>query len=140
MPEHEEFVVFDRPHWRTQATKNTQTWGLQEPLPLVLAIVEEVGELATEMARMTIPAEDRAEVELEGWNCLMNAADVGRRTRQHLEATSEDPDGNPLPPEERPSYAARYTDPGETQKELQDLGALCYQLAASLDHQEGGGR
>lgn len=134
MPNHDAPRIRERPVFREHAESNTERWGLQEPIPLLLAIIEEVGELAHELAAASKPCEARAERDLEGWRCMMEAAELGRRTQLHLEATSETPTGDPLPEPARPTYAQAYRDTTTVQDELLDLGALCYQLAESLDH------
>lgn len=119
--------------WGQQAEENVDEWGRQPPIDLGLAMIEELGELAHELAAMTEPARDRDAEILEGWHLLMEAADLGRRTREHLEEHHTDEQGNPLPREAQPTYGVDYWTPARAEDELADLAALCYQLAWTLN-------
>lgn len=118
--------------WPDDAVVNQVRWGEQPPVELVLALIEEVGELADEVldsARFESPAAKHARV------CLSASRDAGFATRSFLESFFEDADGEPLPVEARPDLGSG-VDAEAALDELDDLAPLCYQLAWVLDDPE----
>lgn len=115
--------------WPDDAVENMLRWGEQPAIDLVLAVVEEVGELADEVlnsACFDTPEAKHARV------CLSAARDAGFVTRSFLEYSFEDDNGEPLPPDERPELG-HGVDADAVLDELDDLAPLCYQLARALD-------
>lgn len=112
--------------WRQRAQQNLQRWGLQETAPLVLAMAEEVGEMADAFELDVIPRDDR------GAELLVELRDLAFEIRDYLEDVAEDDDGNPLPPAERDSIDVLLNHPEELIAELDDLMPLGYQLQSRV--------
>lgn len=127
--------------WRQQAASNVETWGQQDAVPLVLAKIEELGELAEVLLDVVEFEETQTAWFTE--NRLKAMVDLGDAVQGFLEQTSEDLDGQPIPPEERPTLGTldEATDAQleALRDELADDAALSFQLAWALDAVDGGG-
>lgn len=103
--------------WAERAEENVDEWGHQRADTLVLALIEEVGEVADALLR-----DGRANVETDGYALIAGMADMGDRTRDYLEERGgevpivEDLDG-----------------PEHTLEEVQDAAPLCWQLYWAAD-------
>lgn len=129
--------------WELKARSNIQKWGLQSVDALLLAMGEEMGELAMEVQSPSDYTTDGRDAEL-GRDLIRRMATLGRDIREFLETVSEDADGNPVPDDDRPGYldpfpveANREQRERHIRSELDDLMALGYQFLWALD---GGAR
>lgn len=124
--------------WRDRAETNVENWGDQGVATLFLAMVEELGEVAEVLERRDIPA-DAASTDVQQARALIcDMTSLGIRTRDYLEATFEDDDGQPLPESEREARREAIldggvSDPDGVQGELDDLMPLGFQLSWALD-------
>lgn len=124
---------FEEPEtWEKKARENIQTWGNQEPVVLLLALVEELAEAIEYPLAGGTPNPDEARYEYEAWRRLEAAFEAGMASRRLLEGAFEDDEGSPLPEEERPVISWSF-DEAETAREVDDVGPLVYQLAWALD-------
>lgn len=116
--------------WRQKAQQNLTAWGLQRPQPLVLAIAEEVAEMADAFDLSDVdernPGDDR------GAELLLALRELGFEIRDYLEESSEDDEGNPLPPADREPIEVPIDEPGQLLAELDDVVPLGYQLQARM--------
>ncbi len=113
---------------RKRAADNVERWGLQPLTALLLAMAEELGELAGEICPEE-PPEDAPASVTDTWLVLRNVQNIGGEVQDCLQLHFE-ADGEPLPQAERPPIVPERADMGrdEVREELLDLLALCYQL------------
>jgi NTP pyrophosphatase (non-canonical NTP hydrolase) len=118
--------------WTDRADANVERWGEQAIVTLILAMAEELGELA-EVARASIgpTAGYNNEVHADALARLRDVIAAGRACQAFLEAEFEDRSGRPLKPARRPDLTAG-ADAPDARRELDDLGALCIQLGRRL--------
>jgi NTP pyrophosphatase (non-canonical NTP hydrolase) len=118
--------------WTDRADANAERWGEQAIVTLILAMAEELGELA-EVARASIgPVDDYDdEVHADALARLRDVMGAGRACQAFLEAEFEDRSGRPLKPARRPDLTTGVDLP-DARRELDDLGALCIQLGRRL--------
>lgn len=112
--------------WRQRAQQNLQRWGLQTPPAIILSMGEEVAEMAQTLDLDEVDGDDR------GAELLRELVTLGLEIQDYLEETSEDDDGNPLPPTERPEIDAPVDDPAALLNELDDLVPFGYQLQSRM--------
>jgi len=118
-------------YWVGKARENVSKWGLQSSGVLLLAIAEEVGEMADELVNVDTDVEmvgdkkDCYSVE----QALLDVAELGSKIQKLHEDVYEDADGNPI------DGPALYYDTADTDlgDELADTAALLYQLQARHD-------
>jgi NTP pyrophosphatase (non-canonical NTP hydrolase) len=103
--------------WAERAEENIEEWGDQRPDTLLLALIEEVGEIADAMLR-----DGRANVEVEGYDLIARMADMGEQTRWYLKKR-----GGEVP------IVENLDDPQHTLEEVQDAAPLCWQLYWAVD-------
>jgi hypothetical protein len=137
------------PEWERKAHENVQKWGLQSPDALLLAMGEEMGELAGEVHGMAdypdADGMDAVKAE-QGRDLIRRMDDLGRDIRDFLESVSEDREGEPIPEGERVVYLDVFPPDLKRSRrarlirsELDDLMALGYQFLWALDGEEHGG-
>lgn len=127
-------MTSENPEWVEQADENTERWGVQPPEDVVLAIMEELAEVTDELFQhsdATIERYSRQEREL--LFLLSELATLGEEIQSTLERTYEDEDGNPLPKSDRPRVLGELRESEPVQDEVDDLGALVYQLRESVN-------
>jgi len=118
-------------YWVGKARDNVSKWGIQSSGTLLLAIAEEVGEMADELIDLDTEMqcdgdkEDCYSVE----HALIDVAELGSKIQKLHEDVYEDADGNPSDGPEL-YYDTASTELGE---ELADTAALLYQLQARHD-------
>jgi len=115
-----------------RAESNIEKWGNQTPTVLLLALAEEVGEIADAiMESHEKPEGDRYASNL-AYSRLADVRDAGFESREFLESTFEDETGNPLPDDEVPELL-KTTSPMEVLDEVKDAAPLVFQLAWALE-------
>lgn len=120
--------------WIELAEKNTEKWGVQPPEDVVLAILEELAEVADEMLEHgDINTHRLNDTEGRMLSLLLEIRGKGFKARQNLESAYENKHGEPLPPEERPNVLDGIDDTPRVQSEVNDLAPLVFQLSQSLD-------
>lgn len=117
--------------WIAQAEENIDDWGQQSAAALVLALQEELGEIAAEMLGNPIGVGDLA-FPPEAYAQLEAVQDAGFYCRRYLESEFETDDGEPLPAAERPDLRIGF-DSDDLRAEIDDLAPLVYQLRWALD-------
>lgn len=130
--------------WQSQAETNVQKWGSQPVDALTLAMIEEMGEFAADiLASRELGDTDR--VAEHGRDLLRRMESLGEDTQDYLEMVSEDSEGNPIPPEDRPTYLSRDDDlphqklfDRRARGELDDMMALGFQALWALEPEDGG--
>ncbi len=129
--------------WEQMAHENVQKWGLQPVDALLLAMGEEMGELAEVVLSWNEYTDQNRRAE-DGRDLIRRMADLGGDIQDHLETVSEDANGDPVPTDERPNYLTPpeglNDDLSErlTKSELDDLMALGYQFLWALETADGG--
>lgn len=128
--------------WEQNAHTNVSKWGHQSADALVLAMAEELGELADEVLSACERDED-SPVASDGRDLIRKVADLGHEVQDHLEHASER-NGKPVPPDERPHYlyptGNREYHQNMVKDELDDLMALGYQFLWSVETEWSGGQ
>lgn len=125
------------PPWEENAKTNVQAWGLQDPPALALAMGEELGELTDEILKSSEIGEHDFDSE-RGRDLLRRLSDLGEEIQIHLETVTEDSDGEPIPPRDRPRYLTAHDHvdmdvwSDYANDELNDLMALGYQFRWAL--------
>lgn len=129
--------------WEEKAHENVNKWGLQSPDALLLAMGEEMGELAGEVhGAADYPDADGEDARMaeQGRDLIRRMDQLGRDIRDYLETVSEQ-DGQPVPPEDRPDYLTVFPEDLTDSRrerliraELDDLMALGFQFQWSLEN------
>lgn len=118
--------------WLDRAEGNVDRWGNQTPAVLLLALAEEIGEVADEvLATGEKPLHDPM-YSAEGIHLLSEVRRAGFACRDFLEEHFEDEDGAPLPEEEMPRI---FHDLNEARvlDEVDDAAPLLFQLSWALN-------
>lgn len=119
-------------HWEGRATGNVERWGNQTPPVLLLALAEEIGEVADEaLATGEKPLHDPM-YSAEGIRLLSEVRRVGFACRDFLEEHFEDEDGAPLPEEDMPRIF-HDLDEDRVLDEVDDAAPLLFQLSWALN-------
>lgn len=114
--------------WGDKADENVEDWGHQYPATVLLAMVEELGEMAHALLGQTEIGDISSEDARRGRNLLCDAAGVGLRTRAYLEETfGADPsvDGRDI--------AGKMGSYARVVEENDDLAALAWQFHWSVE-------
>ena len=121
-------ATYISPVWEGKSKENVEKWGLQSSGVLLLAIAEEVGEMAELLVNdMESDANDPNFFALI--EAMKEVRDTGLYIQELHEDIYEDDDGEPI---DGPSV--EYTgDLSELGDELADTAALLYQLRARID-------
>lgn len=112
---------------RDRANENVEKWGQQSVMALVLAIGEEIGELAEEVVPPECPVHEH-EARGATWQAAKNLSSTGDSVQFTLEKHFEDEDGEPADPRPPMVEEREDMDVAEVREELYDLAALCRQL------------
>jgi regulator of RNase E activity RraB len=116
--------------WGNSAEENIQKWGNQPPKELLLAMAEEMAEIADELLDDNgLPPNA---YESEAHTILNDIRTVGYWAREHLEENYENDDGEPLPGAERPDLTG-VANPEAAKEETEDLAPLLFQLYWALN-------
>jgi len=108
-----------------RARDNVEKWGVQPMTTLILALAEEVGELAEEALPGTCPAPNENPVAADAWWLLTRVSGTGKAVRDHLEEHHEE-DGEPAP--DAPDPLENAGNPQRLREEAYDAGALLAQI------------
>jgi hypothetical protein len=111
--------------WGDRAEENIEKWGNQPPKMLLLAMAEEMAEVANELLEHGGKPPNAHDSEAE--SLLNDIRTVGFRARKYLERECEDDDGNPLPAKEYPDIHGA-ANPERGREEVEDVAPLCWQL------------
>lgn len=123
--------------WRDSAEANVERWGNQTPAVLLLAMVEELGEIAMEMEAHSGPGGgsppigDYDNCPHRGRELISMTARLGREVREYLETEFPEPAGDGT--HERPPRITGDVETAPIREELDDLAPLCWQLAWALE-------
>lgn len=118
--------------WESRAEENIERWGNQPPAVLLLALCEEIAEVADELlATSKMPLTHQMESS-EASALLAEVRSAGFACRSFLESEFEDADGNPLPDSEVPTLVDDL-DEERVLAELDDAAPLVYQLSWALE-------
>lgn len=121
--------------WADKAEENVKKWGNQRPIGLLLAMAEELAEIADEL----LDPDDLTTADTTAQLHLQAIRRAGFESREYLESECEDADGNPLPIDERPELGG-VGDAEAAIEETHDLAPLCWQLIWALqEEKEDGG-
>lgn len=127
--------------WQNRAVSNVEKWGNQRPDTLLLALIEEVGEVAMAMEansepiyHATPPGADDVPGAV-GYRLIREMATLGRETRNFLEGEYSDPAGDGEGSEEHRIYG-ELTDPERVLEEVEDTAPLCWQLYWALQESQ----
>jgi len=125
--------------WGAQADQNIDKWGDQSPATLLLAMVEELGEIADELDHQTDYPDDADPEATKAKHILREMAALGELTRAYLESNFE-ADGAPKPESDREAFRSQLAGPiadaDPVQDELDDLMPLGFQLARALENEQ----
>jgi len=116
--------------WGDRAEENIENWGNQPAKMLLLAMAEEMAEVADELLeREALPPNA---YQSEAHSILNDIRTTGYWAREYLEEQCENEQGDPLPPEERASISG-VANPKQARDETEDIAPLCWQLYWALD-------
>lgn len=123
--------------WGDHAEENIDRWGNQYPATLLLAMAEELGEIAQALLAQTDVGDVDAPGARRGRRLLHELAGHGIRTRAYLEETFEDPAGKPQtdPLITGRDIAGQSLDVGPVLEETDDLAPLLWQLHWALEEE-----
>lgn len=131
--------LFISKRWYDRAEENIDTWGNQSVPLLLLAAVEELGEVAQEVMDHTGPVYGRPpwgdydSTPHDGRRLIADMAQLGRETREYLEANFDQPAGTPGGGHDDLAITGDVLDADAIQEEVDDLAPLLYQLAWALE-------
>lgn len=129
--------------WVDRAEDNIEAWGHQRHDTTLLALVEEIGEIAIAFESHNAPGGGPHPVvepdapHFEGRRLIAEMAELGRRTREYLESNYEEPAGDG---EDGPELEL-HGDPKDASRlfeEIDDAGPLLYQLYWAVERHSGG--
>lgn len=122
--------------WQQAARENTSRWGYQNAGTLVLAMMEELGEVAHALRVNCEDATDDSPEAQTGRSLLYDIEELGLEVKYFLQDATE-PDGTPVVPGERPAITGPVPDPDPVLEEVDDLMPLGIQLAEVLHLHNG---
>lgn len=125
----------DDGRWIEQAHENIDTWGPQPPAVLILALVEEIGEVVDALLATAEPPLTDPVRRAEAMYLLTGVRQSCFDCREFLKANYETVDGEPIRRSARPTLV-HDLDAGRVRDELDDAAALVYQLDWALDHHD----
>ena len=116
--------------WGDRGEKNIEKWGNQRPKGLLLAMAEEMAEIADELLEDNgLPPNAYQDRE----NSILNdIRTTGYVAREFLEEQCEDENGDPLPLSERPELSG-VADVKAAREETEDLAPLLFQMYWALN-------
>lgn len=130
---HEHYLYLGK-KWGRHAEANIERWGNQPPGMLLLAMAEELGELAFAILGNTNPGDgappvgDYDDAPHRGQELIGEVQRLGFEIREYLETALEDKNGDPLPDDERPRLTGTVKRPAPILDELHDLMPLGFQF------------
>jgi len=117
--------------WGRQAEENIEKWGNQRPKGLLLAMAEEMAEIADALLNDNgLPPNA---YQSEAHSILNDIRTTGYCAREFLEERCEDEQGDPLALEERPDLSG-VADTQAATEETEDLAPLLFQLYWALNN------
>lgn len=123
--------------WGKKAEENVREWGNQRYDTLLLALIEEVGEVAMAMEEnseiiydATPPDADDVPAAV-GREIISDMADLGRKTQNYLESEYGDPAGDGDGQKEYRIHG-ELTDTNPIFEEIEDVAPLIWQLYWAL--------
>lgn len=136
----EEHTIDRLARWHDEAQSNIDTWGNQHVATLVLAMVEELGEVADELLYQSEIGTVHSEEARQARELLQDISGLGIRTRAFLEETFESPAGRPEtdPAIDGRDIATRAVSAESVLDEVNDLAPLVLQTAWALEEERGG--
>jgi NTP pyrophosphatase (non-canonical NTP hydrolase) len=140
MTRRREHYLFLGKRWGRKAESNIEEWGNQRHDTLLLALMEEVGEIAMAMEEHNEPGggphchQPGHEPYARGRGLIAEMAELGRDTRSFLEDEYESPAGKPEGSELELHGEPKSLEP--IIEEVGDTAALCYQLYWALKEYE----
>lgn len=124
--------------WGDRAEQNIETWGNQRHDTLLLALIEEVGEIAMAMEEHNRPTSGEPhpyvrsdDAPAHGRRLISEMANLGVETRRFLESNYEEPAGSDTADGEYKLHG----EPKEVEPildEVEDTAPLCFQLYWAL--------
>ncbi|ELZ38798.1 hypothetical protein C471_09240 [Halorubrum saccharovorum DSM 1137] len=129
--------------WGDEAESNIEKWGNQRHDTLLLALIEEVGEIAIAMEANSETIYDATSPDADdvpaavGRRLIDDMADLGRETRDFLEGEYGDPAGDGESPDEHRIHGEP-TDTTRILEEVEDTAPLCFQLYWALQGVDDG--
>lgn len=117
--------------WRRKAESNIECWGNQEAAVLLLALAEEIGEVADEVLATAERALHDGMYSSHAFKLLSEIRHIGFTSREFLEEHFENEHGNPLPEDEMPALV-HDLDEERVLDEVDDAAPLVYQLVWAL--------
>lgn len=123
--------------WGDRAESNIEKWGNQRHDTLLLALIEEIGEVAMAMEANSETIYDATPPDADdvpsavGRKLISDMADLGRETRDFLEGEYGDPAGDGDSPDEHRIHGEP-TDVTQILEEVEDTAPLCWQLYWAL--------
>lgn len=124
--------------WSSKAEENIERWGTQRHDTLILALIEEVSEIISEMdvsddiGPESIP-DDSADVpHYEGGRLLREIEQLGAQCQEFLERHYESCEQN----ENEFRLLTEPSDSEEAKEEISDAAALCWQLYWAIERAE----
>ncbi|MFC6975697.1 hypothetical protein ACFQL1_15140 [Halomicroarcula sp. GCM10025709] len=125
--------------WGERAEENVETWGNQRHDVLLLALIEEVGEVAMAMqnhceggAGLPPNAVPYDQPEVVGRDLIAEMASLGRQTRAFLEDEFPEPAGRDADGREHIAITGDPTDADRIVEEVEDAAPLLWQLHWAL--------
>lgn len=120
--------------WSESADENVEKWGVQPPVHVVVAIMEELSEIAEEIIENSEPPDHRRTPEERELMYLFSEIIVlGDEIQTFWDDVAEDDEGDPVPESERPSVIGDIKNASSIQEEVDDIAPLIIQLAESVD-------
>ena len=123
--------------WGDNAETNIEKWGNQPPEILLLALIEEVGEVADEIIKQTPEPhpDNTAETPFEGMELLHEMRELGFDVRDFLESEYPEPagEGEHQKTSSHPIVGGEIQDSEAVQSEIDDLMPLGWQLSWALE-------
>lgn len=120
--------------WRSTAEDNVDEWGVQPPADIVLALAEELSEVAEEIVENSeVPPERYGPDERQLMYFMTEVIVLGNQIREELEGRYEDDEGRPIPMNERPELLGEIENSEPVMEEVDDLAPLVYQLVESIE-------
>lgn len=129
--------------WSDEAEANIEKWGNQRHDTLLLALIEEVGEIAIAMGANSETIYDATPPDADdvpaavGRELISDMAALGRETRDFLEGEYGDPASDGDSPDEHRIHDEP-TDATRILEEVEDTAPLCFQLYWALQGVDGG--
>lgn len=122
--------------WEEKAQNNIDHWGNQEAAVLLMALAEEVAEVADDLlATGEEPITKDSMYSAKAARLLSEVRRSGFACRTFLEQHFEDEDGNPLSESEMPDIYVSLDD-DRVLDEVNDVGPLVFQLAWALSEED----